>query len=607
MADVAQLAIEVNSDSVPAATDKLQRLTATAGEAETATGKLARSAQDLASQAEDAATGGMGDLALLVGELAGPLGLAAGIALGKIAMNILEMDSAANKAAASEEKRHEALLADLNQEIQTLREKRRLLTDPNGDSTKVQDTRADLEGKLTQALRDQAAAQQSLNIAKESATGTDRASFSRLSEAGAAYTATTKTVDDLRTKLGDLESQNASAKYQEHAAQVDQFTQSLKKQADQAGKTKAEILRMQEAQLQLTGADKAAADAAIAIIEANEKTAKAHKEQIPLKERLIELLEREVGAQGRITSEAIAYQLSQQDLSASDKARIQALLDQTSATEKLMSAQKEADRVFQDGDRVAKERDELENKLIMDHEKYLETLRKSADPGFFATQDYKKSIDGLNELYDRGVLSVEQYDKAVLKVRADYVRLEAQGDTSLQALVDLTDTAAQKMGQAFGDFAATGKLDFRSLVDSILADFARLEAQKAFEAIASYIVGSFSSSVQSGSSSADAVLSTGNGSDYAGSYAAGPAASYAPASSPPQAALAPAAPEATGARSSVVQQNTITVTINKDGTGGKAEAQGDQQSQDTANKIHAMVRQILIDEQRPGGTLNQRS
>lgn len=596
MADIAQLAIEVTSDSVPEATDKLQKLTEVAGEAETATGKLADETTGLGEQAAEAASGGLGGLTSMIGELAGPIGLAAGVALGKLAVSIFEVDDASAKAAATEAKRHQSFMQDLQNEINSLREKQRLITDPNGDSIKVQDKRTELENKLTDALRAQEEAQRAVAAAQEAATGTSRASYSQLASAKGQYEQATKAVSDLQVELGDLERQNAQVKYEQHTSEVKNFVAALQSQADQAGKNKVQILQMKEAQLQLTGADKEAADAALATLAANEKVTQAHKEQIPLKERLLDLLERQVASQGQITSSAAVMQLSNEKLTKDERARLDVLLNLSAATEAQVAAQKEADKVFEDGNRIAKERDDLENKLLMDREKYLESLRKAADPGFFGGQDYAKSVQGLNELYGRGLLSADQYDRAIVRVKDDYVRLAAQGDTTLQALVDLTDTAAQRMGQAFGDFVTTGKLDFRSLIDSILADFARLEAQKGIEQLFGYFLSFGASSIGGGASSGNLVEGGyGGGVDY--SSGLGLAAGAAPA------LAAPSLPPAAGG-AGLVANTTINVSSGPSGPQATVETSGAQQSAQLGEKLRGAVLQVLIEQQRPGGVLN---
>ena len=50
----------------------------------------------------------------------------------------------------------------------------------------------------------------------------------------------------------------------------------------------------------------------------------------------------------------------------------------------------------------------------------------------------------------------------------------AEGEDAMEALRDATQNAAQSMEDAFVEFATTGKLEVGSLVDAILADFARL-------------------------------------------------------------------------------------------------------------------------------------
>jgi lambda family phage tail tape measure protein len=161
--------------------------------------------------------------------------------------------------------------------------------------------------------------------------------------------------------------------------------------------------------------------------------------------------------------------------------------------------------------------------------------------------------------------------------------------------VDLTDTATAQMGKAFGDFVTTGKLDFASLIDSILADFARMEAQKGITEFFGYVLSLVPAA--GGASGASGVGSgTGASSDL-------PSSSYSGLAAGPT--VAPLAGGSSLGGPSI--SAPVTVNISNGAGGIQSSVQGGtQQGQDLGQKLRGAIVQVLIDEQRPGGALNSR-
>lgn len=413
-----------------------------------------------------------------------------------------------------------------------------------------------------------------------------------------------KSVEDWKKKLQDIRTE--MAKLDEPSgfrSELDKINDKLREQADALGKTQGQLVYEKELALGATEAEARRAKALQDAVDAQKKGTKASSDDNKATEKMIELLEREVASTHRITSEQVAYELSTRKLSKSDEERLAVLLRQNAETEREAELERAATQAYEDGNRAAKERDDLENKLLMDREKYLQTLRKTADPSFGAGDKLEREVGGLQELLGRGSISAEQYDKALSKVKEDYVRMEAQGSSSLQSLVDLTDTAAGHMGKAFGDFVTTGKLDFKGLVDSILADFARLEAEKAFQQLLGYVVGSFAPSIGGGGGGNLVSGSYGGGVDFSsglgsaisgGAQAAGVAA--------PQ--LAGLAAGAGAGRAGLVAHTVINITNGPGGPQAQTSAQGGAGSEQVARQLEGAVIKVLVEQQRPGGVLN---
>lgn len=101
-----------------------------------------------------------------------------------------------------------------------------------------------------------------------------------------------------------------------------------------------------------------------------------------------------------------------------------------------------------------------------------------------AAKDYKKDMEALENLYQRGEISIDEYTDAVRRLRIEFLetqkdaasgferaflKLEESVSDAATAAEDLLTGAFERAGDAVADFVETGKLDLESLV----SDFAR--------------------------------------------------------------------------------------------------------------------------------------
>jgi hypothetical protein len=111
----------------------------------------------------------------------------------------------------------------------------------------------------------------------------------------------------------------------------------------------------------------------------------------------------------------------------------------------------------------------------------IDKYRALGDP----TYQIRKDIDELNQLFKSGALTQSEYSKALEKLTGD-LAIASGGwaggmETFRRAATDVSgainqafSNAFSSMEDAFVKFVQTGKLDFKSLTDSIIADLARI-------------------------------------------------------------------------------------------------------------------------------------
>ena len=98
-----------------------------------------------------------------------------------------------------------------------------------------------------------------------------------------------------------------------------------------------------------------------------------------------------------------------------------------------------------------------------------------------------RGLKHLQDMLNTGAIpSLEAY-------RRRWIELQRSAGGSLENIALVMQTTADRMGQAFGNFVSTGKLQFKELVSSILSELARLYANKAFAQLLEIGLGAFCS------------------------------------------------------------------------------------------------------------------
>ena len=111
----------------------------------------------------------------------------------------------------------------------------------------------------------------------------------------------------------------------------------------------------------------------------------------------------------------------------------------------------------------------------------IDKYRALGDP----TYQIKKDIEELNRLFQQGALTQGEYSRALEKLSGDLAIAsggwEGGMETFRRAATDVSgainqafSNAFSSMEDAFVNFVKTGKLDFKSLADSIISDLARI-------------------------------------------------------------------------------------------------------------------------------------
>ena len=192
----------------------------------------------------------------------------------------------------------------------------------------------------------------------------------------------------------------------------------------------------------------------------------------------------------------------------------------------------------------------------------------------------------LKAIQDSGGISLQGYER-------EWIKLQEQAGTAAGMVGEAWETSVNGMSTAFANFVTTGKGSFKSMVSSILADLARLQANRAFAQLLDIGLGVITGWFDVKDNAGNAGFSSNDLSSLNTSGGGGGGYTW----TPPGQTIAPK-----GGGASSVQSN-VNITI----TDGKATSDTQTTGKNAAEfgrMLEANNRQLLIKEMRPGGLLN---
>ncbi|NTX58148.1 phage tail tape measure protein, partial [Myxococcus sp. CA039A] len=258
-----------------------------------------------------------------------------------------------------------------------------------------------------------------------------------------------KLADVAIAKLQDAEATKKQAQARDELAKkAASWVQRIEEEARAAGKAKVEALNLTDEYKALTAAQRKQADVAIAKLreaEAAKELAKAEEKRV----QVLQELNRELGDPA--SSKFIEAQQALRDEVEAHRLPLEQYVELMSKARALWTPEGRAEA------QLAKELEQLERQL---------------NP----LADAQRRLEALDKLLKNERISAEAYRKEVAKLQAQF----SEGFALAQ---DAVSSAAQHMEDAFVGFATTGQFSFRSMVDGMLKDLARLLAHKAFVAL----------------------------------------------------------------------------------------------------------------------------
>lgn len=220
-------------------------------------------------------------------------------------------------------------------------------------------------------------------------------------------------------------------------------------------------------------------------------------------------------------------------------------------------------------------------------------------------------------------IATDEYSKSAeygfKKFWKDY---QEQGTTAAKSVEEAMKGASSNMEDALAKFVTTGKLNFKELVGSIMADLARLAAKRAFMQVMNYAIGAWGGS--GGAGGGGSVGTSMGGWVSGGGYSVGGAGAgmatgtnYVPkdmialihkgeAVVPKEfnpAAMGMSRTSEASAPKAVSNSVSVTVHLHGDGKSKtESDASGEKAGQ-LGQRIKQAVQACLVEEKRPGGLL----
>lgn len=321
-------------------------------------------------------------------------------------------------------------------------------------------------------------------------------------------------------------------------------------------------------------------------IPAEEEIAKSNKEF----QKLLENLQKEVDTYGMSKTAILGYEAAKMKLGPTQTGQLEALantLDDLEAEKRRADDARKAEQELSDAikdqtkariDRAYQQKIELENegKRLQEQMQTPEERRVS-------------ELQKLDALLKGNAITRETYQRKLIEI-------EKTGGTMFGTLLQGVDLFAQHGAEAFERFAMTGKLAWRDMINAIIADLVRLQAQKAFQQLAGYAMSALGAYFGGGNSTYSGMSGTpdwtfdasggGGVTSTGGSWTPGIAAGG-------KGGMAPAA--GGGVSVSVVVNGDGSSKVSTDGSGQNAAMLG--------RSIGYVVEQKILEHKRPGGLL----
>ncbi len=233
------------------------------------------------------------------------------------------------------------------------------------------------------------------------------------------------------------------------------------------------------------------------------------RDTISESQKLINSLKQQADTIGLTNRELQLYKLNLENATPAQIAQANALLDTIDAKNRDIELTKQQ----AEADELAIEAVEEQNRLIEERNKELQDFAAIVDPVLAVEKQRVEETEKLNTLLATGVISQEAYNLR-LQEFADAAKEAAiatgqltdeqlafegaqraleeyaeQANDTFNNIKNITSNAFKGAEDALVKFTKTGKLEFDSLIDSILEDIVRLNAKKGLSALATGVFG----------------------------------------------------------------------------------------------------------------------
>ena len=198
-----------------------------------------------------------------------------------------------------------------------------------------------------------------------------------------------------------------------------------------------------------------------------------------------------------------------------------------------------------------------------------------------------REIQHVNDLYTAGMLPLEAYYRKLKE-------LESQGTGTFATMVDAINSFSNAGATAFEKLAMTGKFSFKDMVNSMIQDLIRLQAEKAFQQLAGYLTSLAFAAFGSGGNYASGGLDNGSPGTSSGGLMGG-TINGSPAASIVSAGAGKGSPAA-----SVV----VNVAVSSDGSSKVSSDSSGNEGKKLGDLVGNKVREVILKEMQPRGMLN---